>query len=173
MSGEEAAELERASTRMRKTCAAIKALFYAGFALVAAFSAVFFVVAVPRAGTGDAPVLLNALLVAVCCGTVAWSLARFFSDVAAGSEPFSRKQARRLRAVAACFLVLFVCDFAFPDASLSFVTEGGLNVGFSSATDTTTPNINVVMLMMSALAYFLSVAFEYASLLQRNVDETL
>lgn len=173
MSGEEAAELERAAERMRKACGAIKALCYAGFALVVVCYAVFFAVAVPRAGAGDAPALLNALLSAVGGSAMAWSLARFFSDVSSGSAPFSRRQAMRLRAVAACFLLFFACDLVFPDVSLSFVAEGGWNVGFINTTEATSPNVNVVMLMMSALMYFLSVAFEYASLLQRNADETL
>lgn len=105
---------------------------------------------------------------------VLWNLTLIFQEVVKGRPPFSEIQADRLRAIAIVSIAYVVLEllisfgFAFePDPAL------GSGVAVNNGVDVPTLNLNIGMLVFSAIMYSLSAIFRYAALLQQLSDETV
>lgn len=103
-----------------------------------------------------------------------WKLVQVLKEVADDGAPFSVEQADRLKTVAGIALALVVLELAFtvgfnyeiaPEVGYGFVANGGV--------DAPTINLNIGMLVFSAIMYSLSAIFRYAALLQQLSDETV
>lgn len=176
MVGEEAAILERSFQRVRRACEIIK--------VVCAISVVIFVgmgllLFLPPFFNGEniaMPDAINAFVYVAGSAVISLLAMLIFSDIAKGVTPFSKKQVWRLRGIACCFALFAISDFVFSSAFFNSDTMNAVNVTFFhdvETTDQVTLDINIMTIMMALLSVFFSVAFEYATLLQANIDETL
>lgn len=97
-----------------------------------------------------------------------------FSDVFRGGKPFSLPQADRLSFIALVALVFVVVELLFT-AGLSYdlIPEYGYSMVINDGNSEPTINLNIGMLVFSAIMYSLSAIFRYAALLQQLSDETV
>lgn len=99
---------------------------------------------------------------------------KIFSAVVKQSRPFSEEQANRLRFIALLALGLVILELVFTaTVSYSVVPEVGYNIGINDAYPTDSINLNVGMLVFSAIMYSLSALFRYAALLQQLSQDTV
>ena len=97
---------------------------------------------------------------------VLWNLTLIFQEVVKGRPPL-----RAIAIVSIAYVVLELLisfGFAFePDPALGF------GVAVNNGVDVPTLNLNIGMLVFSAIMYSLSAIFRYAALLQQLSDETV
>ena len=168
---------EKIFARMRSICRVIRTCFF--IAMVIAATSWFFLLisaAAERQALGE--MLPNVVVYISAYGIlvvlVLWNLTLIFQEVVKGRPPFSEIQADRLRAIAIVsiayvvleLLISFGCAFE-PDPALGF------GVAVNNGVDVPTLNLNIGMLVFSAIMYSLSAIFRYAALLQQLSDETV
>ena len=99
---------------------------------------------------------------------------KIFSDVVNGNPPFSEIQANRMRLISLLALAYVILELVFTaTVSYSVVPEVGYNIGINDAYPTDSINLNVGMLVFSAIMYSLSALFRYAALLQQLSQDTV
>ena len=102
------------------------------------------------------------------------SMIKIFSSVVKQAQPFSEKQADRLRLVALLALGLVILELVYTaTVSYSVVPEVGYNIGINDAYPADSVNLNAGMLVFSAIMYSLSALFRYAALLQQLSQDTV
>lgn len=112
----------------------------------------------------------NGLIVALFLLT----MIKIFSSVVKQAQPFSEKQADRLRLVALLALGLVILELVYTaTVSYSVVPEVGYNIGINDAYPADSVNLNAGMLVFSAIMYSLSALFRYAALLQQLSQDTV
>lgn len=99
---------------------------------------------------------------------------KIFSSVVKQRRPFSEEQANRSRFISLLALCLVVLELVFTaTASYSVIPEVGYNIGINDAYPADSVNLNVGMLVFSAIMYSLSALFRYAALLQQLSQDTV
>lgn len=105
---------------------------------------------------------------------ILWNFTKIFNDAIGGPNPFSEKQADCLCAIAVIAFAYFALDAIF---SFGFVLEPMPEIGFgvvaNDGISEPTINLNIGMLVFSAIMYSLSAIFRYAALLQQLSDDTV
>ena len=103
-----------------------------------------------------------------------WNLVKLFSEVDKEGPLFYEYQDERLKRVAQAALALTVIELAFT-AGYSYLAVPNLGYGIVINDGVTEPtiNLNIGMLVFSAIMYSLSVIFRYAALLQQLSDDTV
>ena len=122
--------------------------------------------------------MAGAVLYSVAYGAfvvlVLWNLTRLFNEVDKGEPPFPEAQADRLQSIAIIALAIVILDFLI---SVGFIFEPAPEIGFGMVANDgiaePTINLNIGMLVFSAIMYSLSAIFRYAALLQQLSDETV
>ncbi|WP_296008706.1 hypothetical protein [uncultured Adlercreutzia sp.] len=100
--------------------------------------------------------------------------AMLFGDVVESDEVFSEKQADRLRAIALLALASFAVDLLQGfGAAFQLLPAMGVMVDVNNGMSVSASDINIGMLVFSAIMYSLSVIFRYAALLQQLSDDTV
>lgn len=176
--------LHVALKRMRKICRIIKCCFM----VATIMSALIWVIVVATLLVGwlkSGQEMAGAVLYSVAYGAfvvlVLWNLTRLFNEVDKGEPPFSEAQADRLQsiaiialAIAIIALAIVILDFLI---SVGFIFEPAPEIGFGMVANDgiaePTINLNIGMLVFSAIMYSLSAIFRYAALLQQLSDETV
>lgn len=103
-----------------------------------------------------------------------YKLIQIFTDVVKGNEPLSVEQAHRLRFLAVMLFLLFILDLSYSaGVVLEVIPQAGYNIIVNDGIEKPTINLNVGMLVFSAIMYSLSAIFRYAALLQQLSDETV
>ncbi len=103
-----------------------------------------------------------------------WELSQLFGEVDAELFPFSEAQVFHLRRVALYALLLVLIELVFSAGfSLGVVPEFGYSIIYNNGNTEPTINLNIGMLVFSAIMYSLSVIFRYAALLQQLSDDTV
>lgn len=97
-----------------------------------------------------------------------------FSDVIRDGKPFSLPQADRLGFISLVALVFVIVELLFT-AGLSYdlIPEYGYSMVINDGNSEPTINLNIGMLVFSAIMYSLSAILRYAALLQQLSDETV
>lgn len=169
--------LRVALKRMRKACRIIKYCFMAATAM----SALIWIVVVAtllmnwlKSGQEMAGPVLYSVAYGAFVVLILWNLAKLFNEVDKGEPPFSESQADRLQSIAIIALAIVVLDFLI---SIGFIFEPAPEIGFGMVANDgiaePTINLNIGMLVFSAIMYSLSAIFRYAALLQQLSDETV
>lgn len=101
-------------------------------------------------------------------------LIKVFSDVVRGERPFSIEQARRIFVLGVMLALLFILDLSY-SAGVVFevIPQAGYDIIVNDGFNEPSININIGMLVFSAIMFSLSAIFRYAALLQRLSDETV
>ena len=107
-----------------------------------------------------------------------WLFLKFFGDVVKRQMVFSSKQADRMRLIAFMLpgMVLVESLFGLVDGvATQLASSSKVNYGIMVDNEMSVPtiNINIGMLVFSAIMYSLSAIFRYAALLQQLSDETV
>ncbi|RFT91128.1 hypothetical protein [Adlercreutzia equolifaciens] len=103
-----------------------------------------------------------------------YKLIQIFTDVVKGNEPLSVEQAHRLRFLAVMLFLLFILDLSYSaGVVLEVIPQAGYNIIVNDGIEKPTINLNIGMLVFSAIMYSLSAIFRYAALLQQLSDETV
>ena len=102
-------------------------------------------------------------------------LRRIFKDIASGSSPFSRENAKRIRWVSYLLIIDVLVELVLSPGFGVIVHMSGVDVGYiaSGATQYPILPVNFGALVGSVIGFCLSVVFEYGYLLQRLSDETI
>lgn len=164
--------------RARKVCKAIRAIF--GVAIVLyALSLIISLVGVFLSGQNADAIgtAFTVIYVGLHGAVIVWFLyimMKIFSDVVNGNPPFSEIQANRMRLISLLALAYVILELVFTaTVSYSVVPEVGYNIGINDAYPTDSINLNVGMLVFSAIMYSLSALFRYAALLQQLSQDTV
>ncbi|WP_304426277.1 hypothetical protein [uncultured Adlercreutzia sp.] len=114
------------------------------------------------------------LLYGLLIFTIAGALIAIFSAIVRGDAPFSEAQADRLRLIAVAAFAFVLAELVFSDSvSAALLPPLGLDMGINDEGSKPIFNLNIGMLVFSAIMYSLSVIFRYAALLQQLSDDTV
>ena len=105
------------------------------------------------------------LLYGVLVFGVMGTLKLIFHGIVKGESPFSERQADRLRFIS---FLAFTWGIAY-----ELIPQAGYSVLINYGGNDAAININIGMLVFSAIMYSLSAIFRYAALLQQLSDETV
>lgn len=169
--------LHVALKRMRKICRIIKCCFMVATimsALIWGIVVATLLVGWLKSGQEMAGAVLYSVAYGAFVVLVLWNLTRLFNEVDKGEPPFSEAQADRLQSIAIIALAIVILDFLI---SVGFIFEPAPEIGFGMVANDgiaePTINLNIGMLVFSAIMYSLSAIFRYAALLQQLSDETV
>lgn len=102
------------------------------------------------------------------------TLKLIFHGIVKGESPFSERQADRLRFISFLALMFVFLEFAFTwGIAYELIPQAGYSVLINYGGNDAAININIEMLVFSAIMYSLSAIFRYAALLQQLSDETV
>lgn len=170
-------DLTQALQKMRVVCKVIRlgflaaTLIYLVFWLLVAVGSVVAYLGLGQSLPGELVYTVTGGLFAVL---ILWHLSQIFNEVVKGNPPFSEAQADRLRTIAIIAMSYVVLDLLI---SIGFVFEPMPELGFAVVANDgniePTINLNIGMLVFSAIMYSLSAIFRYAALLQQLSDETV
>ena len=114
------------------------------------------------------------LLYGVLVFGVMGTLKLIFHGIVKGESPFSERQADRLRFISFLALMFVFLKFAFTwGIAYELIPQAGYSVLINYGGNDAAININIGMLVFSAIMYSLSAIFRYAALLQQLSDETV
>lgn len=171
-------ELENELTKAQKVCKVIRAFLFVCLAVfIVGWIGTCIALTVALADEGPMA-FLGAPLYAVVYGLVVffflYQLIQIFTAVVKGHEPLSMQQAHRMRLLAVMLLLLFILDLSYSaGVALEVIPQAGYNILVNDGIAKPTLNINIGMLVFSAIMFSLSAIFRYAALLQRLSDETV
>lgn len=168
--------------RTKKISKVIKILFgfaffcFTGF-LVALCAVIATSLMFPSILPESLAVNVSALLVLLAFGVVTWFLLKFvfdiFRDVAHGESPFTMRQVRRLRILAATFLASAIIEAVVSTGVIPVVQAGSMGISYVASSSVENLSINVGNLFCAAVFFAFSFVFKYGVLLQEFSDETL
>lgn len=171
-------ELQTELTKAQRICRVIRAFLIVCLAVfVVGWLGTCIALTVDLADEGI-PALLGAPFYIAVYGLIIcfflYKMIQVFTDVVKGREPLSMEQARRLQFLAVMLLLLFILDLSYSaGVALEVIPQAGYNILVNDGIEKPTLNINIGMLVFSAIMFSLSAIFRYAALLQRLSDETV
>lgn len=156
--------------KTRKCCRIIGvALFAAVCAVVLLCCILLFAVILNAPASSLSLVAIIAFVVmrGALISAVLWFSSKVFRDAGANLTPFSDHQTIRLRIIAGLLLALMLVEAFFGIDYSS--TLDVLGVQFEFAIETM-PSLNIPALVLAAVAFCMSVIFQYGALLQEDED---
>lgn len=171
-------DIQEELTKARKICRWIRIFLFAALVLFAVGWLVACVSLAMASASESAELLLGAPAYAFLEGLIIcfflYKLIQIFTDVVKGNESLSVEQAHRLRFLAVMLFLLFILDLSYSaGVVLEVIPQAGYNIIVNDGIEKPTINLNVGMLVFSAIMYSLSAIFRYAALLQQLSDETV
>ena len=164
-----AKSLQLSLSRIRRYCKGIGIALMVIAVLMAMLSLASMVLII-AAGSEDMAAILYSLLRDGSVIAVTVLASRLFLESADESTPFGSTQTRRLREMTLLLLFLVVVELCFDVDHLSTVTLWGMNWDFTVVSRHT---LDIPVLVMAAIAFCMSVIFQYGSLLQSDHDGTV
>lgn len=170
-------ELTLTLARAKKACRLIRSAIIVLMLLAIAACAVLGIGMLLEACKYGVYYLITTLYVFAYGGLVVlvlYKLLQVFTEVVQGDDPLSEKQADRFGVIAFSSLMVVLLELVFT-AGFSYVAvpEWGYEIIVHDGFDGPTINLNIGMLVFSAIMYSLSAIFRYAALLQQLSDETV
>lgn len=170
-------ELALALSNAKKACRLIRNVVTGLLALAIISCVVLTIGMLLEVDKGGACFFIPAMYVLVYGGLVVlmlYKLMQVFAEIVQAGDPFSEKQGERFRVIAFAALMIVLLELVFAaEFSYMVVPEWGYGVIVHDGFDGPTINLNVGMLVFSAIMYSLSAIFRYAALLQQLSDETV
>ncbi|MCI8425780.1 MAG: hypothetical protein HFJ72_09030 [Adlercreutzia sp.] len=171
-------DLDAGLMKARRSCGIIRRVFSAiSIVFVAAWLAALATVLISCSGLGassTAAVFSYLLGYGAVAIFFMFNLVGIFSEVEKGNSPFSDAQALRVKNIALAALLIVLVDLLFSvGAVFDVVPLTGYELVVNDGVTEPTINLNIGMLVFSAIMYSLSVIFRYAALLQQLSDDTV
>lgn len=132
------------------------------------------IISLAHGAAGSVSTVAYLILYGVLVLGVLGTLKLIFRDIVKNRSPFSEQQADRLRFIAFLALMFVILEFAFTwGITYEVVPNAGYSVLINYGGTEPSTNINLGVLIFSAIMYSLSAIFRYAALLQQLSDETV
>ena len=167
-------DLVESLQKAKRACRIIKAILIGATFVFALFWLVMALVFMGQSAQAPWIAVAYALSYGAVGTIMLWELSQLFAEVEDLSTPFSEAQSYRLRKISLLALVLVVIELICT-AGFSYIAvpELGYGIVFNNGVTEPTINLNIGMLVFSAIMYSLSVIFRYAALLQQLSDDTV
>lgn len=170
-------DLEDSLEKAQKVCRMIRVMFrVATLVFIVTWGAVIAMAAMGQS-TFDITGFVSTvymLVYGMCILFILLKLTQLFTNVVENRSPFSEDQADCLRSIALIGVALVVFELAYT-AGFNYVAipEFGFGMVTNDGIAESTVNLNIGMLIFSAIMYSLSAIFRYAALLQQLSDGTV